>query len=204
LKQNSAVDRGFQVSDAESLVEVLALAENLKAELRHSWLSNGRQESVAEHTWMMFVAAILMAPHLEHSVDLGHALKLIALHDIAEALTGDIPFFEQSSCKESKLADEAEAMKTFQRVLPEVSGRLLVDLWREYEECETPEAKFARALDKLEVQHQHNLADLKTWTERELDLVYTKMDRECSHNATLKILMTVIRSKAETKMWEGE
>jgi putative hydrolase of HD superfamily len=90
LKQGPSENLGFEVSEAESLVEVLSLAENLKTEMRHSWLSNGRQESVAEHTWMMSVAAILMAPHLGHSVVLAHTLKLIALHDIAEALTGDI------------------------------------------------------------------------------------------------------------------
>ncbi|WP_158243236.1 HD domain-containing protein [Acidimangrovimonas sediminis] len=190
-------------AEAEGIVDVLSLAESLKTEMRHSWLSNGRQESVAEHTWMMSVAAVLMAPHLQHSVDLGQTLKLIALHDIAEAITGDIPYFEVSARKDTKLADEAEAMETIRKMLPEGSGKLLLELWREYEDCETPEAKFARALDKLEVQHQHNLAELQTWTEQELDLVYTKMDRECAHDTALMTLLAVIRSRAEKKMRDG-
>ncbi len=184
-------------------MDVLSLAENLKIEMRHSWLSNGRQESVAEHTWLMSVAAVLMAPHLQHSVDLGQTLKLIALHDIAEAITGDIPYFEDSARKNTKLADEAEAMETIHKMLPEASGKLLLALWREYEDCKTLEAKFARALDKLEVQHQHNLAELQTWTEQELDLVYTKMDRECAHDTALITLLAVIRSRAEKKMQDG-
>ena len=187
-------------ADAERIVDVLSLAENLKTEMRHSWLSNGRQESVAEHTWMMSVAAVLMAPHLQHPVDLGQTLKLIALHDIAEAITGDIPCFEESARKNTKVADEAEAMEKMQRMLPAASGQMLLELWREYEDCETQEAKFARALDKLEVQHQHNLADLQTWTEQEFGLVYTKMDRECAHDTALMTLLTVIRSRAEKKM----
>ena len=187
-------------ADAERIVDVLSLAENLKTEMRHSWLSNGRQESVAEHTWMMSVAAVLMAPHLQHPVDLGQTLKLIALHDIAEAITGDIPCFEESARKNTKVADEAEAMETMQRMLPAASGQMLLELWREYEDCETQEAKFARALDKLEVQHQHNLADLQTWTEQEFGLVYTKMDRECAHDTALMTLLAVIRSRAEKKM----
>jgi putative hydrolase of HD superfamily len=190
-------------ADAERLVDVLALAENLKTEMRHSWLSNGRQDSVAEHTWMMSVAAVLMAPHLQHPVDLGQTLKLIALHDIAEAITGDIPFFEESARKTTKLDDEAEAMEKMQRMLPAASGKLLLELWREYEDCVTQEAKFARALDKLEVQHQHNLADLQTWTEQEFGLVYTKMDRECAHDTALMTLLAVIRSRAEKKMENG-
>jgi putative hydrolase of HD superfamily len=193
----------LQPPDAEAIVDVLSLAENLKTEMRHSWLSNGRQESVAEHTWLMSVAAVLMSPHLQQPVDLGQTLKLIALHDIAEAITGDIPYFEKSLRKETKFADETAAIETMRKMLPKASGDLLVELWREYEDCETPEAKFARALDKLEVQHQHNLADLKTWTREELGLVYSKMDAECAHDASLQELLIVIRSRAEKKMAEG-
>ena len=193
----------FEPTDAEGIVDVLSLAENLKTEMRHSWLSNGRQESVAEHTWLMSIAAVLMSPYLEHPVDLGHTLKLIALHDIAETITGDIPYFEDSPRKDAKLVEEARAMKTMHGMLPSASGDLLVDLWCEYEDCETAEAKFARALDKLEVQHQHNLADLHTWTQQELGLVYTKMDRECAHDTALQILLAVVRSRAERKMREG-
>lgn len=203
MKENSVKTRALQRTEAEGVVDVLSLAENLKTEMRHSWLSNGRQESVAEHTWMMSVAAVLIAPHLEQSVDLGQALKLIAVHDIAEAITGDIPYFEESARKKTKLADEAEAIDTMRGMLPDASGALLFELWREYEDCVTPEAKFARALDKLEVQHQHNLADLKTWTEQELGLVYTKMDHECAHDTALKTLLAVIRSRAEKKMRQG-
>jgi putative hydrolase of HD superfamily len=193
----------FATSDAESIVDVLSLVESLKHEMRHSWLSNGRQESVAEHTWLMSIAAILMAPKLEHHVDLGHTLKLIALHDIAEAITGDIPYFEESSRKETKIQDETEAMAKIKAMLPEEIGNLVVDLWREYEDCETVEARFARSLDKLEVQHQHNLADLSTWTEQEYGLVYSKMDKECAYDSSLKTLLSVIRSRAETKMEQG-
>lgn len=193
----------MKAEDAASIVDFLSQAENLKRELRHSWLSDGRQESVAEHTWMMSVAAILLSPHLEHQVDLGHTLKLIALHDIAEAITGDIPYFEESARKQSKMKDETDAIEAMRAMLPQVSAKLLFDLWREYEDCETPEARFARALDKLEVQHQHNLADLKTWTEQEFGLVYTKMDRECAHDATLRAVLAVIRSRAESKIQNG-
>lgn len=198
-----AADGPLATEVAEGIVEVLTLAERLKRELRHSWLSDGRQESVAEHSWLMSVAAILLSPHLEHPVDLGHTLKLIALHDIAEAITGDIPSFETSARKDSKAQDEVRAMATIAAMLPPASASLLMSLWQEYEDAVTPEAKFARALDKLEVQHQHNLADLRTWTEVELGLVYTKMDRECAHDAALMALLAVIRSRAEAKMRQG-
>ena len=151
----------------------------------------------------MSIAAILLAPRLEHPVDLGHTLKLIALHDIAEAVTGDIPYFEESGRKDAKLEAEAEAMTDIRAMLPADVGDDVYALWREYEDCATPEAKFARALDKLEVQHQHNLADLSTWTEVEYGLVYSKMDAECAHDATLRSLLAAIRNRAEKKMADG-
>ena len=203
MKRYSEEDKELHLSDAEAIVDVLSLVENLKTEMRHSWLSNGRQESVAEHTWMMSVAAVLIAPHLQYPVDLGHTLKLIAIHDIAEAITGDIPYFEESPRKARKEADEAKAIHTIKDMLSEEAGELLLKLWREYEACETPEAKFARALDKLEVQHQHNLADFQSWTEEEFSLVYTKMDRECAHDTALVLLLSVIRARAEEKMRLG-
>lgn len=203
MTQTPAAGAPLTFDQAGEIADLLTLAENLKTELRHSWLSDGRRESVAEHTWLMSFAAVLMAPQLAHPVDLGHTLKLIAVHDIAEVITGDIPYFEKSARKQNKLADETRAMETLRGIIPETSGALLLDLWQEYEDGQSPEAKFARALDKLEVQHQHNLADLKTWTEDELGLVYTKMDRECAHDASLQTLLAVIRARAELKMLRG-
>ena len=170
-------DAGTAANDraVEGVVDFLTLAERLKRELRHSWLSDGRQESVAEHTWMMSTAAVMLAPLLETPVDLGHTLKLITLHDIAEAITGDIPFFEDSPRKATKAENEAKTMATLAATLP-------------------------AALDKLEVQLQHNLADIATWTPVEFGLVHSKMDAECAHDATLRAVLSVIRGQAEAKM----
>ena len=63
------------MSEIRTILDFLALAERLKCELRHSWLSNGRQESVAEHSWQMALMAMLMHRHLERPVDLGKTLK---------------------------------------------------------------------------------------------------------------------------------
>lgn len=56
------------VLNLNGVLEVLKLSEKLKFELRHSWLSNGRQESVAEHTWRMSLMAVLLEPYLEHTI----------------------------------------------------------------------------------------------------------------------------------------
>ena len=188
---------------SHSISEMLAffaLAERLKTEMRHSWLSNGRQESVAEHCWMMALMAFTIAPHLEHKVDLPHTLLLILVHDIAEAKVGDIPCFEVSKRKLAKAKAEARAIEEIAAMFTDSTGRVMSDLWHEFEASETHEAKFAQALDHLEVQFQHNLAPIETWEPVEYDLAYTKMIQPTAHDAVLRRLAAAIRNKAEQKL----
>jgi putative hydrolases of HD superfamily len=88
-------------------------------------------------------------------------------------------------------------------MLDPATGSELYDLFEEYEAVQTPEAKFAKALDNLEVQVQHNLADLKTWEKVDYGLVYTKMDRFCSHDRYLRELCARVKLEAEAKMRSG-
>ena len=193
-------DAGLTPMPATALLEFFALAERLKMELRHSWLSNGRQESVAEHTWLMALMAITLAPTLEHPVDLGHVLKLIIVHDLAEVKIGDIPVFEVSDRKSAKVDAELNAMAEIQLMLPEEIGTLIVSLWEEYEAGKTAEARFARALDHLEVQLQHNLAGVGTWEPIEHDLLYVKMDDRCAYDPALREMVRAVRAQAEAKL----
>lgn len=187
----------------KSILSLLRLAERLKFELRHSWLSSGRQESVAEHTWQMALMALLVHNHLEKPVNLEHTLKMILVHDLVEAEAGDIPFFETGPRQEQKVHREQEAIENIRRMLDAETGREIYDLFQEFEMAETLEAKLAKALDNLEVQIQHNLADFSTWEEIEYDLVYTKMDGPCSYDSFLREICDAVREDAEIKMKKG-
>lgn len=180
--------------------QVLLLAERLKCELRHSWLSNGRQESVAEHTWQMALMAILMHRYLEHPVDLARTLQMVIVHDLIEAETGDVPYFETGTRQAMKAERERAAIDRIRDLLPAELGQDVHGLWHEFEARETPEARFAKALDHLEVQIQHNRAAFDTWQEIEQELVYTKMDGPCAHDAFLKAFCDTVKADAETKM----
>ena len=183
-----------------AMLEFFRLAERLKTELRHSWLSSGRQESVAEHTWQMALMALLTHRHLEHPVAIDRVLRMVLVHDLVEAEVGDVPFFETGSRKEQKAAREQAAIAKIRDMLGSPEGDEIHDLFQEYEAARTPEARFAKALDNLEVQLQHNLADLSTWQPIEYDLVYTKMDRFCAHDAFLRELCEAIKRDAEDKL----
>ena len=190
-------------SDAARILEVLALSERLKRELRHSWLADGRQESVAEHCWQMALMAILVHPHLTLPVDLGKALRMIVVHDLAEAEVGDIPSWEVSERKRLKSAAETAAIGRIRDLIGGTAGAEIHALWHEYETRSSNEARFVHALDNLKVQIQHNLADLGTWEPVEYPLVYTKMDSPSSADPFLQAVCDAVKSHAEAKMKAG-
>ena len=188
------------VQEIERIIDLLTLAEKLKCEMRHSWCSDGRRESVAEHSWQMALMAMLLYRHLQEDVDIAKALKMVLVHDLVEAEAGDVPFFDKSERKLLKAQREKKAIENIRAMLNCATGQEIHDLWWEFEEGRSNEARFARALDHLEVQFQHNLADFSTWEEVEYGLVYTKMDTSCAHDPFLKSFAHALRVRAEAKM----
>ena len=186
-----------------AILETLRLAERLKFELRHSWTSEGRRESVAEHSYQMALTAVFLHPHLEHPADLCQTLQMVLVHDLVEAEAGDVVFFATGDAKEQKAEREGAAIENLRAMLPEPTGQHVYDLWHEFEEGKTAEAKFARALDLLEVQNQHNLADLSTWEPVEYGLVYSKPGRYSGHDTFLQAFTDAVIEVGERKMADG-
>lgn len=182
----------------EEILRFVHLSERLKLELRHSWLSDGRQESVAEHSWHMALLACLLHSYLDQPVDLGKTLKMVLIHDLVEAEVGDVPFFDVGERKKNKKRLEDEAIEKIRGMLS--YGQEIYDLWHEFEQGATLEAKFAKALDNLEVQIQHNLASMTTWEEIEYPLVFNKMDKHCAYDSFLKMFCDAVKKEGEEKL----
>jgi len=185
-----------------SILKVLQLAERLKFELRHSYLSSGRQESVAEHSWRMALMAVLIEPLLKTPVDTARLLKMILIHDLVEAEARDVSALDvlrDPSLRLQKEERERAAIENIRGALKETNGQEIYDLFYEFEHKQTYEARVANALDKLEVQLQHNHADLSTWEEIEYDMSYM-MDRHVLFDPVLKELKDQIEAEAEEKM----
>jgi putative hydrolases of HD superfamily len=175
---------------------VLHLAEMLKDEMRHSWTSKGRRESVAEHTWRTSLMAILFFPYLSLQVDLLKALKMIIVHDIVEARAGDVPVFEVNAEIKKK---EALAICEIRQMLNNSTGDEIYELWQEFEMGCTNEAKFAKALDKIEANLQHNEANLSSWTIADKEQVF-KIDAFCQVDPYLQEVNEKIKQDALLKM----
>lgn len=182
----------------QAILKVLRLAERLKFELRHSYTSSGRQESVAEHTWRMALMAVLIEPLLKQKVDTARLLKMIIIHDLVEAEAKDISALDvlrNPEIKIAKLENERRAIENLRSMLVETNGQEIYDLFYEFEHKVTYESKVANALDKLEVQLQHNDADFSTWEELECDMVYL-MDKHTLFDETLTLLKNMIEDEA--------
>jgi 5'-deoxynucleotidase YfbR-like HD superfamily hydrolase len=185
-----------------SILKVLALAGRLKFELRHSYTSSGRQESVAEHTWRMSLMAVLIEPLLTQKIDTVRLLKMIIVHDLVEAEATDISALDvlrSPEIKLDKIEREKKAIENLRFALQDTNGQEIYNLFYEFENKETYESKVANALDKLEVQLQHNHADFSTWEEIEYDMSYM-MDKHVLFDPTLFELKTQIENQATKKM----
>ncbi|TPE43355.1 HD domain-containing protein [Pontibacter mangrovi] len=185
----------------KDVLEVLHLAERLKYELRHSWLSNGRRESVAEHTWRMSLMVVLLEPYLDYEIDVARTLKMVIVHDLVEAEAGDVPAFEikTPAQKEAKRVRELQAVDNLREALGSGLGYHVHELWHEFEDKLTYEARVANALDKLEVQIQHNEANISTWLEVEQEMALL-MGQHTEFDSCLQQLKELIEEEAIQKM----
>jgi putative hydrolase of HD superfamily len=188
-------------SEINKILQFLHVAENLKRLTRHSWLSDGRQESVAEHTWRVSIMFLLVEPHLGIQVDSTRIMKMIIIHDIIEALVGDVPAFDtfNEDVKKLKIENETRAIEDIREQLDNTVGDDFFDLWHEFEAKVTNEAKVANALDKLEAQVQHNEADINTWLDIEKEMLYM-MDHHVNFNEFLTQLKDAIVEEGALKL----
>lgn len=178
------------VSDLSGIHEFLHTAEGLKKLLRHSWLSGGSQESVAEHTWRMSLMAIALHSKIESKVDLGHVLEMITVHDLAEIVATDYHAFKEVPKNKHEL--EEDGLMEVLKKLDQPTQEKIISLWMEFEERKTDEAKFAQALDKLEVLIQHNEAGSDTWDEVEYPFNYVYGYDKVDHSDVLTIFRDLI------------
>ncbi|MGH7719275.1 MAG: HD domain-containing protein [Gemmatimonadaceae bacterium] len=146
-------------SKLAGLLEFLRAAESLKTVTRSAYTSAGDQESVAEHTWRLCLMALVLAPELP-GIDFAKLVKICLVHDLGEAIGGDVPAPEQArraaaGATGGKAGAERRDLLQLLQPLPETLRTEIAALWDEYEAAVSPEAKLAKALDKLETILQH-------------------------------------------------
>lgn len=189
------------------VLKLLNLAEKLKFELRHSWLSSGRQESAAEHSWRVSLMVILLAPYLKEKINLEKAMKLSVIHDLVEAEAKDVPAFEAFNKKdkqEEKSTNESKAIENIRKILNNNTGNEIFDLFYEYENSSSYEAKFVKSLDKIECRIQHNEADIETWNDIEKPRSLFAADKYCEFDKAIKEFNEFVKEESRKKLKDAD
>ena len=146
-------------SQLNFIVEV----DKLKEIQRRSYLVSGsRKENSAEHSWHLTVLALVLGEYANESIDVFKVLRMLVIHDMVEIDAGDF-FMYDLTVTQSKADLEQKAADRIFSLLPPDQSQVFHALWQEFEARETPEAKFAAALDRL-MPLIHNLkTDGRTW-----------------------------------------
>jgi putative hydrolase of HD superfamily len=137
----------------QGILDFLQSASALKDTLRTGRTAGGRQESTAEHSWRLCLLVMLLADHLP-DVDLVRLLQLCLVHDLAEAITGDVPAPDQAAAH-GKKERERHALKQLCTPLPDDLRQRIFGLCADYEAGCSPEGLMAKGLDKIETMLQH-------------------------------------------------
>jgi putative hydrolases of HD superfamily len=124
--------------------------DKLKSVLRRSRVkgAGGRQENSAEHSWHVAMMALLMEEHANQPVDIGRVIKMLLLHDIVEIDAGDT-FVYDALASAVQEENELKAAQRLFGLLPDDQAQSLMALWCEFEDAQSNDAKFAKALDRI-------------------------------------------------------
>lgn len=144
-------------------LDFLLEIDKVKDILRQSLVNGYRQENDAEHSWHMAMCAYTLKEYFIYDdVNMEKAINMILIHDIVEIYAGDVPAFSNYS-KDEKFKNELESAKKIFSMLPNDLNEKYLNLFLEFEKCESVEAKFAAAFDKFQGFMQNLTSDGHTW-----------------------------------------
>lgn len=162
----------MNIDKIKGRLEFLRETEKLKDVLRSAHTSSGRTESTAEHSWRLCLMAIVFEDQLAE-LDMLKILKMCVIHDLGEAISGDIPAVSQAAFP-NKGEQERNDLLLLTSALDEPLKAEILALWDDYEHAQSAEAKAVKALDKLETLLQHNQGKNPPDFNYEFNLAYGK------------------------------
>ena len=133
--------------------------------LRRTMLIDGsRRENDAEHSWHIAVMALLFSEYTIEPVDVSRAVKMCVVHDLIEIYAGDTFAYDVKGNQDKAQREQAAADKLF-AILPSEQGNEIRSLWEEFDAMQTPDAKYAACMDRLQPFLHNTLTNGHTWVE---------------------------------------
>lgn len=143
-------------------------ADRLKSVLRATTLIDGsRPENSGEHSWHLALYALILADQAGPGVSIDRVIRMLLIHDLVEIDVGDVPIHSQNGQAHGSVATQAAEAKAADRIfglLPEDLRDDLRALWEEFEAAETPDARFAKSLDRVQPVMANLMSGGGTWT----------------------------------------
>ena len=163
--------------------------DKLKAIARRTYLlSADRHENSAEHSWHLAIMAVLLAEYANEPVNVARVVRMVLIHDIVEVDAGDTYHYDPVAALD-KAEREGRAADRLFGLLPVDQGNDFRELWEEFESCQTPDARFATALDRFMPQLHNYHTHGKSWSEHGVTA-----DRVLEGNACM--------AEGSEKLWE--
>lgn len=189
----------------EKLLDFFAIAGKLKQAIRFSAAKKIKGDSSADHSWRLALMIFSVAEELKLKLDIEKAMKIALVHDIAEGLTGEIDYrliFFGKMSKQEKNVLEKKAIQKIQKMLSRKLGKEIYDLWHDYENSQSREAKFVKALDKIETTIHLIEAGYERYDFPELIATYP--DKAVADFPELKGMLGVVKKKLKDEFRKGK
>lgn len=155
---------------------------------------HGRNENDAEHAWHMAIMAYLLREYANEKVDIARVMLMCLLHDVVEIDAGDTYAYDTEAIATQKAREDA-AKERIYSLLPDDQKQEFIALFDEFEACETPEAKYAHAMDNLQPLLLNDSNGGGDWREHEVtsSQIYgrqgkTRMGSEVLYRVTDRII----------------
>ena len=151
--------------DLSKQIEFIKEIDKIKYIQRRTKLFNSdRNENDAEHSWHLAMMAIVLSESSDSKIDLLKVVKMVLIHDIVEIDAGDTFLYDQNKSHDNTEEEKKCAERIF-GILPEKQAREFIEIWTEFEEGKSNEAKFAKSMDNLEPILQNASNNGGTWKE---------------------------------------
>lgn len=149
----------------EQQMQFILEVDKLKEITRQTYLADGsRKEDDADHSWHLALMCALMCEHANEPIDVLKTMKMVLIHDIVEIDAGDTYAYDNTGNQTKRQREERAADRIF-HLLPDDQAQEMRNLWEEFEAAQTPEAKFANTLDKVQPLVLNHASGGKSWRE---------------------------------------
>ncbi len=142
-------------------------ADRLKSVLRATTLVDGsRPENSGEHSWHLALYALVLADQAGPGVSIDRVIRMLLIHDLVEIDVGDVPIHSQNGAAHGSTETQAAEAKAADRIFGLLPSDLATDLralWVEFEAAETPDARFAKSLDRVQPVMANLMSGGGTW-----------------------------------------